>query len=178
MNDTSRQSRQMSALMSSSPLLGTSSIDSHGSSFLSGALKKMTVPSNPSNHNVIRVNPKTSLKRRNSTGTIYVGTTMSVQDNEATIKCVCVVFRAHIIEAAKRNAIAARQYDVFKDPQPPGAPPPPIPSLGEIKDFFMLIFSKSQLESECIIMALIYCERIIKETQGRFVVKHDNWKSM
>ncbi len=174
MNDITRPSRHVSALMSSSPLLGTSSIDSHGSSFLSGPAKK----TNMNSHSLIKVNPKTSLKRRNSTGTIYVGTTMSVQDNEATIKCVCVVFRAHIIEAAKRNAIAAKQYEIFKDPQPPGAPPPPIPSLGEIKDFFMLIFSKSQLESECIIMALIYCERIIKETQGRFVVKHDNWKSM
>jgi hypothetical protein len=40
-----------------------------------------------------------SMKRRNSTGTIYVDSTMSKQDNKATIKCVCAVIRAHMVEA-------------------------------------------------------------------------------
>ncbi len=53
-----------------------------------------------------------------------------------------------------------------------------IPSLTTIRDFFMLIFSKSQLESECIIMALIYCERLVKKTRGRLCIRYDNWRSM
>jgi hypothetical protein len=53
-------------------------------------------------------------RRRNSTGTIYVATTMSTQDNEATIKCVCVVIRAHMMEAAKYNITPERKFDVFK----------------------------------------------------------------
>jgi hypothetical protein len=40
-----------------------------------------------------------------------------------------------------------------------------VPSLSTIKEFFELIFSKSQLESECIIMSLIYVERLMKETR-------------
>eukprot|EP00595_Chromulina_sp_UTEXLB2642_P001151 CAMPEP_0196762852 /NCGR_PEP_ID=MMETSP1095-20130614/2923_1 /TAXON_ID=96789 ORGANISM="Chromulina nebulosa, Strain UTEXLB2642" /NCGR_SAMPLE_ID=MMETSP1095 /ASSEMBLY_ACC=CAM_ASM_000446 /LENGTH=413 /DNA_ID=CAMNT_0042114819 /DNA_START=714 /DNA_END=1955 /DNA_ORIENTATION=+ len=120
--------------------------------------------------------PKVSLKRRNSTGTIYVATTMSSQDNEATIKCVCLVIRAHIIEANKKNLVSTREYDVFKDLISTNINR--IPTLNEIKDFFMQIFSKSQLESECIIMALIYCERMVKETNGKLCIRHDNWKSI
>lgn len=56
-----------------------------------------------------------SRRRRNSTGTIYVDSTMSKQDNEHTIKCVCAVIRAHMMEAAKENFEPRREYDVFKD---------------------------------------------------------------
>jgi hypothetical protein len=37
------------------------------------------------------------LRRRNSTGTIFLSHTMSNQDNAATIECVCVVIRAHML---------------------------------------------------------------------------------
>lgn len=55
------------------------------------------------------------IKRRNSTGTIYVDTTMSAQDNRATIRCVCAVIRAHMIEAETEKIIPKRQFDTFKD---------------------------------------------------------------
>jgi hypothetical protein len=32
------------------------------------------------------------------------------------------------------------------------------------------------MESECIIMALIYIEGLIKVTKGRFCIRYDNWK--
>ena len=53
-----------------------------------------------------------------------------------------------------------------------------VPSSASIRDFFELIFSKSQLESECIIMALIYIERLMKKTKGRLCLRYNNWKSM
>lgn len=53
-----------------------------------------------------------------------------------------------------------------------------MPALTEVFDFFHLIFSKSQLENECIIIALIYCERLVKETKGRLCIRYDNWRSM
>jgi len=43
--------------------------------------------------------PMPRLMHRNSGGTIYVGTTMSAPDKDATIKCVCGVFRAHMVQA-------------------------------------------------------------------------------
>jgi hypothetical protein len=39
------------------------------------------------------------LRRINSTGTIYVNSTMGRQNDQITIRCVCLVIRAHIIEA-------------------------------------------------------------------------------
>jgi hypothetical protein len=58
---------------------------------------------------------KKQLKRRNSTGTIYIENTMATQDNTATIECVCVVIRAHMITAARENIVPLAEYDVFKD---------------------------------------------------------------
>ena len=130
---------------------------------------------------------KPDLKRRNSTGTIYIETTMQSQDNNATIECVCVVIRAHMIQAAKENIVPRPEYDIFKDTpflnsmtreQKEMSTMELVPSLSVVKEFFTMIFSKSQLESDCIIMALIYCERLVKETKGRLAIRYDNWRSM
>jgi hypothetical protein len=61
--------------------------------------------------------PRPTIKRRNSTGTIYVDTTMSAQDNDATIRCVCAVVRAHMVEAETERIVPRPQYDTFKDPE-------------------------------------------------------------
>jgi len=51
-----------------------------------------------------------------------------------------------------------------------------VPALEVVVGFFRQIYKKSQLESECIIMALIYCERLIKDTRGRLCIRYDNWR--
>jgi hypothetical protein len=124
---------------------------------------------------------------------------MSEQDNEATIQSVCVVIRTHMLDAAKEGILPLRRFDVFKDAAFAGSSSAgygeallrgaaakdgsggdvcKVPALSEVKEFFTLIFSKSQLESECIIIALIYCERLVKETRGRLCIRYDNWRSM
>ena len=176
----------------------------------------------------------TERKRRNSTGTIYVETTMSCQDNSVMIHVICVVIRAHLLKGEKNaSTLCSPRYDVFNDDYVPGGnsdsknsrnsstyipqlnannantttssnsyqddskasqyavthqhegthpsdltPPHPSPSVTEIKDFFNLIYNKSQLESECIIMTLIYCERLIVKTKGDLVIRYNNWKAM
>jgi hypothetical protein len=52
-----------------------------------------------------------------------------------------------------------------------------VPNVDTIILFFKCIFNTSQLEGECIIICLIYCDRLIKESAGRFVIRHDNWRS-
>lgn len=52
-----------------------------------------------------------------------------------------------------------------------------VPTIDSIILFFQCIFRTSQLESECIIIALIYCDRLMKESSGGFVLRHDNWRS-
>jgi hypothetical protein len=53
-----------------------------------------------------------------------------------------------------------------------------VPAEDNIYNFFSIIFRTAQLESECIIIALIYMERLLKETNDRFVVNHCNWRSV
>ena len=127
-------------------------------------------------------NPRQHMRRRNSTGTIYIGTTMTIQDNEATIKCVCSVIRHHMVEAKKLGYEPKPEFDIFRDTpemirEMNIDSSNSIPSLNTIVDFFKLIYSKSQLECECIIISLVYIERLVKKTQVRFVLKHNNWRS-
>lgn len=53
-----------------------------------------------------------------------------------------------------------------------------VPSLKEIIQFFTEIFTKSQMESDCIIMALIYIEKIIKKSHDWVRPTVLNWKSI
>jgi hypothetical protein len=92
-----------------------------------------------------------------------------------------------MMAAAKENIEPIPEYDVFKDVEFPhhrcefkesSNISAIVPSLEVVKDFFNLIFSKSQLENDCIIMALIYCERLVKKTKGRLCIRYDNWRSI
>jgi hypothetical protein len=53
-----------------------------------------------------------------------------------------------------------------------------IPSLEEITDYFRFIFNKAQMESDTIIMSLIYVERLLRETNGGVRPNLENWKSL
>jgi hypothetical protein len=59
-----------------------------------------------------------------------------------------------------------------------GAESEEVPKLITMIDFFNLIFTTAQIESECIIIALIYCERLVKDSNGQFFIRHDNWRSV
>ena len=52
------------------------------------------------------------------------------------------------------------------------------PPLDEITDYFRFIFNKAQMESDCIIMSLIYVERLLRETNGGVRPNLNNWKSL
>ena len=64
---------------------------------------------------------KPTLRRRNSTGTLYVDSTMSKQDNLHTMDCISVVIRSHMLDAAKENVEPRKEYDVFKDVEESGS---------------------------------------------------------
>jgi hypothetical protein len=53
-----------------------------------------------------------------------------------------------------------------------------MPSLETITEFYRSVFEKSQMEHECIIITLIYVERLVKATKGRLCIRYDNWKSI
>lgn len=130
------------------------------------------------------------IKRRNTCGTLYVGTTMSAPDKDATIKCVCGVIRTHILSSEQLPYDPADdQYRLFNDlaSDQAGAavkfhngdqPRVPVPSLDDVTKFYRGIFYKAQMEADCMIMSLIYVERLIKRTGGKLRPRAENWRSL
>lgn len=55
---------------------------------------------------------------------------------------------------------------------------PPSPSLDEITSFYRDVFGRAQMEADCIIMSLIYVERLIKCTNGTLRPRTSNWRSI
>jgi Cyclin, N-terminal domain len=53
-----------------------------------------------------------------------------------------------------------------------------IPSLDTITEFYRNVFTRAQMEADCIIMSLIYVERLIKATEGVLVPRRSNWRSL
>jgi len=152
--------------------------------------------------------PKPNLAKRNTCGTMYVASTMAAPDKDAAIKCVCGVYRTHIIHSTNDNSYRTKfdEYEVFNDIAEPkskslvdspsrhkasimeadfgieltinSSDDQDIPSLEEISDFFRFIFNKAQLENDTIIMSLIYVERLLRETNGGVRPNLQNWKSL
>jgi hypothetical protein len=128
--------------------------------------------------------------RRNTGGTIYLKSTMENPDIQATIKCVCGVYRAHIVESVARtsrrsptsvqSAIINQGIfrDDYEDEDTLHFDKDRVPSLEEIELFYNDFFSRSQMEHDTIIMSLIYIERLIKATNGALAPQPSNWRSV
>ena len=52
-----------------------------------------------------------------------------------------------------------------------------VPSLDDISHFYRFVFKKAQMESDCIIMSLIYVERLLRETNCGVRPNVNNWRS-
>ncbi|KAL7536074.1 hypothetical protein ACHAXR_009846 [Thalassiosira sp. AJA248-18] len=147
--------------------------------------------------------------KRNTCGTIYLGSTLSAPDKDALIKCVCGVYRAHLLQAESSSASSSSSnyynsappmiynhgqktsnnsnddnttHQIFHDRRAPGdyrhLDTTSIPTLSAITDFYRSIFLRSQMEVDCIIISLIYIERLIKVTAGNLSPHPTNWRSI
>ena len=129
--------------------------------------------------------------RRNTGGTIYVKSTMANPDVEATIKCVCGVYRAHMVQASEQRSsnspvsVMGKPLDmeVFHDLY--HLPPErklskqqreALPNLSDIVEFYQEFYRRSQMEHDTIIMSLIYVERLIKT--ANVSPSPENWRSI
>eukprot|EP00542_Grammatophora_oceanica_P017043 CAMPEP_0194044758 /NCGR_PEP_ID=MMETSP0009_2-20130614/16171_1 /TAXON_ID=210454 /ORGANISM="Grammatophora oceanica, Strain CCMP 410" /LENGTH=899 /DNA_ID=CAMNT_0038689369 /DNA_START=41 /DNA_END=2740 /DNA_ORIENTATION=- len=144
---------------------------------------------------------KPDFARRNTCGTLYIGTTMAAPDTDATIKCVCGVYRAHIIASSQDDDEAGYDsvtdhYRKFNDREAQRLATPKVveevavddlqfeelekdvPSLDEIGTFYRDVFRRAQMEADCIIMSLVYVERLIKVTEGALRPRKANWRSL
>ena len=102
-----------------------------------------------------------------------MNSTLSWQDDKAVIKCLCMIIRVHMIKSVERDVDSDPEFQIFRDTNvtidsDTMYPYAQIPSLDIIMEYFNFIFKKSMMESECIIMTLIYLERLLVATNGRF----------
>lgn len=124
--------------------------------------------------------------RRNTGGTIYLKTTIYNPDIKATIKCVCGVYRTHIVQAAEQQATRSPvsvvtnpndlDIQVFDDPYSQGCTS--VPPLSTVLAFYQEFYQRSQMEQDTIIMSLIYVERLVKATNGLLCPTPQNWRSI
>eukprot|EP00956_Cyclotella_meneghiniana_P036641 scaffold128246_cov20-Cyclotella_meneghiniana.AAC.1 len=148
---------------------------------------------------------KPNLTKRNTCGTIYLGSTLSSPDKDALIKCVCGVYRAHLLQSRDhvvgsrmhhpsskeeeeyrifddydhdKRATVQRQSQQHQQRQQQQQQQHLIPTLEDITNFYRDIFLRSQMEVDCIVISLIYIERLIKLTSGHLHPTPTNWKSL
>lgn len=114
--------------------------------------------------------------------------TMEKPDIDATINCVCSVYRAHIENslqsaqpAAPSPATARINLDIFRDDfEHPArhSRPAAAPTVATIQAFYQEFYQRSQMEHDTIIMSLIYVERLMKMTHGALQPTPENWSSI
>ncbi|KAL7551320.1 hypothetical protein ACHAWF_014500 [Thalassiosira exigua] len=132
---------------------------------------------------------KPGLAKRNTCGTIYLASTLSAPDKDALIRCVCGVYRAHLLQAAgdaSPPTDTSREEEklrrAFDDRRAPGDYRPldvtSVPTLSEVTDFYRSVFLRSQMEADCIIISLVYVERLVKRTRGGIGPRRRNWRSV
>jgi len=162
------------------------------------------LPSGHENGGLTTTTAQTGHVRRNSGFFVSASSSLSVPNRDATIKCICAVYWAHILHSAcdknqrrRRMAMMLRSnvfYDRSLSERIEGncssyggnydrelstcVEHDKIPSLEEITTFFIDIFQKSQMEVDGIIVSLIYAERVIKESGGCIRPTELNWRSI
>ena len=108
---------------------------------------------------------------------MFVGATLDKPDKEATIACVCHVLSAHLA-AAEAQPPSAREsrskdgdYKVFYEDSYKRTP-----SSTQLEAFYKDVFSRGQMEIECIVTSLIYVERLLKAARGKIRLRAGNWR--
>eukprot|EP00557_Chaetoceros_sp_GSL56_P014706 CAMPEP_0176479260 /NCGR_PEP_ID=MMETSP0200_2-20121128/1644_1 /TAXON_ID=947934 /ORGANISM="Chaetoceros sp., Strain GSL56" /LENGTH=511 /DNA_ID=CAMNT_0017875291 /DNA_START=2164 /DNA_END=3699 /DNA_ORIENTATION=+ len=146
---------------------------------------------------------KPVMMKRNTCGSLYISDTMADPDKDACIKCLCGVFRTHIVQSTKYTRQSQHQFheyeifnDDFNDRQTTRSSHAyivqvgdsiemmridgqnQIPSHEDITYFYRYVFNKAQMENDCMIMSLIYVERLLRETNGGVCPNVKNWRSI
>jgi hypothetical protein len=96
--------------------------------------------------------------RRNTGGTIFVKSTMENPDIDATIRCICGIYRVHIVESTSRQRETEPQdvppyqqrvdVDIFRhygDRSKAHVSNRHLPSLADIESFFKRFYEKSMV---------------------------------
>ena len=123
-----------------------------------------------------------SLTSTNSTNTMHIDSTLADPDIHAMIRCVCRVLHAHMASPApkpggRRPSSEKQKLRVFLDVSANAEELAGyLPSLGEMTEFFKMVFKRGEMHVECIVTALIFVERLLRSKGGALRLGGDNWR--
>ncbi|KAF0701214.1 Aste57867_8288 [Aphanomyces stellatus] len=155
----------------------SSPLESSSSSYYAGRQSDLGLPMKASD--LSWVPPQPQRMRSNSTNSIFVRMgTMNKPDQTSTFFCVATVLHDHILEAQAHPMPLDARFQGFQTPSSSAAALPP-PSVDAILQFMTQVYRTAQMESECIIMSLIYVERLLQATAGRGLqLRGSNWPAI
>lgn len=119
--------------------------------------------------------------RANTTNSQYrsrLSSTIFQPDAEDQLRCVSVVLHAHMISFAKSMSWnhESRKRTVFDGTG--NCTIDSIPTQETVFKFMNKIFKSAEMLKETIIMALIYLERLLKDSNGKLNIHLNNWRSL
>ncbi|KAH8079492.1 hypothetical protein JL720_9233 [Aureococcus anophagefferens] len=99
-----------------------------------------------------------SLTSTNSTNTMHIDSTLADPDIHAMIR---EKQKLRVFLDVSANAEELAGY---------------LPSLGEMTEFFKMVFKRGEMHVECIVTALIFVERLLRSKGGALRLGGDNWR--
>mmetsp|Transcript_35818 Transcript_35818/g.45985 ORF Transcript_35818/g.45985 Transcript_35818/m.45985 type:complete len:1225 (+) Transcript_35818:183-3857(+) len=127
-------------------------------------------------------------QRRNSTNSLplYYCQENGRPDTFAIMKVVCVCLHYQIVRGCELPWEVHPDFALFDDramrrsSETPSNRDgtPQVPTLIDVYQFFKYIFKTAQLERDCIIMSIIYIDRLLTESSGKLKMCNTNWKSI
>ena len=123
---------------------------------------------------------KESLTSSTSTSNGQVNQVQSQEDKAAALRRIPSTHTANSLERQVLTRNLSQQMlkrtdskvDIFDNSNTS----PRVPDKEKIAQFVDMIFSKAQMESETIIMLLVYVERLLEATKGKLELTMRNWK--
>mmetsp|Transcript_1808 Transcript_1808/g.2849 ORF Transcript_1808/g.2849 Transcript_1808/m.2849 type:complete len:439 (-) Transcript_1808:370-1686(-) len=121
-----------------------------------------------------------SLKRSNSSRTPPRKDSFECVGKDV-VRCISAMVLSYISESNRVGHVPCSEYKIFNkggcdiESAIVQSYPEDI-TLDAVYQFFSVIHAEAQLEYECMIISLIYLERMIEYTNSRFMVCHHNWK--
>lgn len=103
---------------------------------------------------------------------------MSAQIEDEDYDHILDQFRLFNDREKHRKKVQAVNEELALDELTLGNTEDEAPTLDVISHFYRDVFTKAQMESDCIIMSLVYVERLIKMTSGLLRPRISNWRSL
>lgn len=116
---------------------------------------------------------KSPKKRANSTNSLFVDQTVTnLVDTDSVIESASAVLHNLIADKPGR---CIPKYQVFESKSSTATSKP---TYAQVKQFMRLIFTRAQLEPECIITAHIYIEKLMHNVGGKMTIGYRNWEAI